>query len=145
MSTPKAPGCLVIRAETTYEGKQGNTFFAGISAESAGAQAICMHLITIPPGGRGQVHLHEEHETALYVLSGHGEMWFGEHLQDYVALEVGDFVYIPAGMPHVPGNRSQTEPAIAVLARTDPNEQESVMLLPHLEGVSLRRPEDYQK
>jgi uncharacterized RmlC-like cupin family protein len=37
---------------------------------------------------------------------------------------------VPAGTPHQPANTSQTEPLIAIVARTDPNEQESVLLLP---------------
>jgi uncharacterized RmlC-like cupin family protein len=43
----------------------------------------------------------------------------------------GDMVYIPAGEPHLPMNLTDA-PAAAVLARTDPNEQESVRLLPEL-------------
>jgi len=35
-------------------------------------------------------------------------------------------------VPHLPGNPSTTEPCVAVIARTDPNEQESVVLLPDL-------------
>jgi uncharacterized RmlC-like cupin family protein len=46
----------------------------------------------------------------------------------------GDFVYIPAGVSHLPGNPSAAEQAVAVVARTDPNEQ-SVVLLPHLDDV----------
>ena len=45
----------------------------------------------------------------------------------------GDFVYIATDVPHLPYNRSDTEPVMAVIARTDPNEQESVVLLPELE------------
>jgi uncharacterized RmlC-like cupin family protein len=40
--------------------------------------------------------------------------------------------YIPAGVPHLPANLSD-KPASAVIARTDPNEQESVVLMPELE------------
>ena len=47
----------------------------------------------------------------------------------------GDFIYIPAGVPHLPYNASETEPATAVLARTDPNEQESVVLRPDLDEI----------
>ena len=36
-------------------------------------------------------------------------------------------------MPHLPFNPGP-EPAVAVIARTDPNEQESVVLLPHLDA-----------
>ncbi len=35
-------------------------------------------------------------------------------------------------MPHLPANLSDSEPAVAVIARTDPNEQESVVLRPDL-------------
>jgi uncharacterized RmlC-like cupin family protein len=74
-----------------------------------------------------------------YVLSGEAEMWYGEGLQEYTAVNAGDFVYIPAGMPHLPGNRSQTEPCHALIARTDPNEQESVVLLPELDELQANR------
>ena len=43
----KTPTCTVVRATDTYEGKQGFSYFHGISAESVGSQAICMHLLTI--------------------------------------------------------------------------------------------------
>ncbi len=43
-------------------------------------------------------------------------------------------LYIPANMPHLPANLSD-KPATAVIARTDPHEQESVVLLPELEAL----------
>jgi hypothetical protein len=49
-------------------------------------------------------------------------------------LNEGDMLYIPAGMPHLAANLSDG-PLSAVIARTDPNEQESVRLLPELEGA----------
>lgn len=52
----------------------------------------------------------------------------------------GDFLYIPAGVPHLPANQSKTQPCIAVIARTDPNEQESVVLLPELDALAGERP-----
>lgn len=125
-----AQSCRVIRAGATYEGKQGLSYFAGISAESAGARGLCMHLLEIPPGGRAKAHLHEAHETAIYVISGNAEMWYGEGLRDHLTVQAGDFLYIPSGVPHLPANASDTEPCTAVLARTDPNEQESVVLVP---------------
>jgi uncharacterized RmlC-like cupin family protein len=131
-ASPRAT-CRIIQSKETYAGKQGLSYFAGVSAESVGAQKLCMHLLKIPPGGRTHVHLHQEHETAIYVLSGEAEMWYGERLQEYAVVGSGDFVYIPAGMPHVAGNRSQQQECHAVIARTDPNEQESVVLLPELE------------
>jgi uncharacterized RmlC-like cupin family protein len=129
MSGLRAAVVTVIRPADSYDGKQGLTYFSGISAESAGATGICMHLLTIPPGGRAKPHLHEAHETAIYVLSGESEMWYGEGLAEHLVVRAGEFLYIPAGVPHLPANPSATEPCTAVIARTDPNEQESVRLL----------------
>ncbi len=60
-------------------------------------------------------------------------MWYGENLDEHMVNRAGDYVYIPANMPHRPYNRSETEPVVAIIARTDPNEQESVVLLPDLD------------
>jgi uncharacterized RmlC-like cupin family protein len=94
-----------------------------------------MHLLSIPPGARAKAHLHENHETSIYVLSGEAGMWYGDRLQEHLTVTAGDFLYIPAGMPHLPYNLSDTEPALGIVARTDPNEQESVLLLPELDKI----------
>ena len=138
MTTAPAPTCAVVRVGETYDGKQGLSYFAGISAESVGATGICMHLVTFPPGARARAHLHQAHETAIYVLSGEAEMWYGEGLKEHLVVRAGEYLYIPAGMPHLPANPSPTEPCVAVLARTDPNEQESVVLLPDLDHVGAQ-------
>jgi uncharacterized RmlC-like cupin family protein len=135
MSQPSEPTCRVIRAADTYAGKQGLTYFCGIAAETVGSRAICMHLLTIPPGGRAKAHMHASHETALYVLSGEAVTLYGDRLEHHFITKAGDLVYIPAGVPHLPINMSD-KPTSAVIARTDPNEQESVVLLPELEAVA---------
>ena len=127
--------CKVIKPGQSYEGKQALTYFGGISAENTGAQGICMHSLTIPPGGRAKAHLHENHETAIFVLQGEAGMWYGEGLSEHLTIKAGEYLYIPAGMPHLPYNLSESEPATAILARTDPNEQESVVLLPELDAL----------
>ena len=133
----QVPACAVIRprAGLSYAGKQDLAYFEGVSAQSAGSTGLCMHLLQVPPGAQSKAHLHEHHETAVYVLSGQAEMLYGEGLRERLTAGAGDFVYIPAGVPHVVRNLSQTEPATGVIARTDPNEQESVLLLPELEKL----------
>lgn len=139
LPTTNRPTCRVIRRGETYAGKQGFDYFAGISRESVGARGLCLHLLEIPPNGRAKAHLHENHGTAIYVLSGESEMWFGDDLAEHLVVRAGEFLYIPAGMPPLPANCSATEPCVAVIARTDPNEQESVVLLPHLDGRAPQR------
>jgi len=134
-STSRTRECRVIRPGDAYEGKQGPSYAAGVSAESAGATGIWLGTITIAPGARTRAHLHERHETAILVLAGDVEMWSGPGLSLHQVTQAGDYIYIPAGVSHVAVNRSQTEPATAIIARTDPNEQESVVLQPELDDL----------
>jgi uncharacterized RmlC-like cupin family protein len=138
MSQPKRVKpveCKALRASAPFVGKQGFTYAPAVSAETVGSSAIHMQLLTMPPGARAKAHKHQHHETAIYVLSGEAAMYYGERLEQHMVVRAGDFVYIPADMPHLPYNMSQTEPCTAVIARTDPNEQESVVLLPELEAL----------
>src|SRR5579864_6968315 len=130
MPTKTQPTCVLIPQSGTYLGKQGLEYFNGVSSETAGAQALCLHVVTIPPRGRAKPHLHENHESAVYVLSGEAGMWYGEGLREHIWLHAGDFLYIPANTPHLPYNPNDSEPCVGLIARTDPNEQESVTLLP---------------
>lgn len=134
-SSSQRPQCRVVRAGDPFTGRQALDYRPGISAETVGATGIHLQLVTIPPGARAKAHLHAEHETALYVLSGESGMWYGERLEEHLTCRTGDFLYIPAGMPHLPYNASASEPCIAIVARTDPNEQESVVLLPELDRL----------
>lgn len=130
--------CVGIEPAGTTAGvasRQGHELFMGVCAENAGARALCMHLVRIPPGGRAQAHLHADHESAVYVVSGRATTWFGAELVHRIDTEAGGFLYIPAGVAHLPVNLSATEPVVGLIARTDPNEQESVVLLPDLDAL----------
>lgn len=132
------PVCRVVRAGAPFFGKSGFSYAPAISAETTGASAIHMQLLRIPPGGRAKAHKHQAHETAIYTLSGETGMYYGERLEHHLVARTGDFVYIPANVPHQPYNMSDSTECVAVVARTDPNEQESVVLLPELD--ILHRP-----
>ena len=136
MDIASKPDCRLVRPSETYEGKQGLSYFAGIAKETVGSQAICMHLLTLPPGGRAKAHYHASHETAIYMLSGEVMTWYGEQLEHQIVVRAGDLFYIPAGVPHLPANLTD-QPAAAVIARTDPNEQESVVLTPELDALAV--------
>ncbi|RMQ30642.1 Cupin domain protein [Pseudomonas amygdali pv. mori] len=131
--------CVLLKPAKPSQGKQGMDYQVGISAQSAGARHIHMQLLTIAPGGRGKAHKHQEHETAIYALSEATGCWYGESLEKHAIVEQGDFFYIPAGMPHVPYNRSNEREATVLVARTDPNEQESVTLMPELDELLASR------
>lgn len=131
--------CRIVRpGDSAYAGKQGFSYFEGISAESVGATGLCMHVLNIPPGARAKAHLHRNHETAVFLVSGEANVWFGDRLEHHAVQKAGEMMYIPAGVPHLPANFSD-KPCVAIIARTDPNEQESVELLPELDDL-IRTP-----
>ena len=119
--------CKVIKGGESFHGKQGLDYFSGISALSVSSDGICMHIVVMPPGAMAKPHYHEHHETAIYMLEGVSEFRHGPNLEFTSRVEQGDYVYIPAGVPHQPYNPSD-KPVKALIARTDPNEQESVVL-----------------
>jgi uncharacterized RmlC-like cupin family protein len=94
--------CRVVGPSAEFVGKQALFYAPGISAESVGAQAIHLQVVTIPAGGRGKAHRHDGHETGIYILSGESGMWYGERLEEHLSAKRGDFVYMPADMPHLP-------------------------------------------
>jgi uncharacterized RmlC-like cupin family protein len=128
-------GCVVNGTAEGFESEQGSTYEAGISAETVGAKALFLGLVTLPPGGRTKSHIHEHHESAFYMLSGdEAELWTGDELEHKDVAHPGDFLFIPAKVPHVAVNRS-SEPAVFVGVRNEPTAQESVVMMPELDKL----------
>lgn len=121
---------ITVRPKETVNTKQQLPNFEGISAATAGATGLCMHIVVIPPGGAAVPHVHQGYETAIYIVKGRAETRYGDGLKKSSLNQAGDFIFIPADVPHQPVNLSDTEEVIAVVARNDPNEQESVVLYP---------------
>src|SRR5262244_1058282 len=120
-------GVVVVRPTAEIMSRQQLPYYVGISEVTAGAKNISMNLIIIPPGGSAEPHLHKGYETAIYLLKGRVDTRYGKQLENSVICEAGDFVYIKADVLHQPVNLSATEPAMALVARNDANEQEHVV------------------
>ena len=119
--------CVIIRPGLSPDGlggARGVGLASGVTSQSAGAQGLGLNLVMIPPGSRGMPHFHDGHETAIYAVSGQAEVWHGHGLLKRTVVHAGDFMYIPPGTPHLPVNRGDVT-AIAVVARTDPTETQS--------------------
>ena len=92
-------------------------------------------MVTIAPGQRTKAHVHEHHESAHYMLSGEElELWSGPRLEQREIARPGDYLFTPAGMPHVAVNRSRI-PAVFITARNDATAQESVCMRPELDAL----------
>jgi len=110
---------------------------AGVTGASAGARALGLNLAMIPPGSRGMPHYHEGHETALYLVSGTTEVWYGGDLAKRAVVRAGDFIYVPPGTPHLAVNRGDVT-AIAVVAKTDADDDGGTVVIElprHLAGL----------
>lgn len=121
-----ADGVVTVHPVTPIDTRQGLPNFVGISAATANAKRLSMNIVVIPPGGAAKPHVHKGFESAVYLIKGKVETRYGENLIHSVVNKAGDFLFIPPDVPHQPRNLSDTEPAVAIVTRNDPNEQESV-------------------
>lgn len=121
---------VTIRNAQKTGSKQALSIFTGISGKTAGAKHLSMLKVVIPPGATAKAHVHKGYESAVYLLKGKVETRYGEGLTKSVVNVAGDFIFIPADVPHQPTNLSDTQEAVAIVVRNDPNEQEHVVLYP---------------
>ncbi|MBM3543534.1 MAG: cupin domain-containing protein [Alphaproteobacteria bacterium] len=121
---------VTVRGVELGKGKQDLPFFPGISGKTAGAEGLSLSMVVIPPGSSAKPHIHNGFESAIYLIKGRVETRYGDGLSRSVVNESGDFIFIPPDVPHQPINLSETEAAVAIVARNDPDEQEHVILLP---------------
>ncbi|HWI71278.1 MAG TPA: cupin domain-containing protein [Baekduia sp.] len=111
--------------------------FAAISGTLTGSQKLWMGGNTVRPGEASADHHHGEADSGIYIVSGHPRFTFlVDGKERSIDTAPGDFVYVPAWVPHREENPSADEDAIVVLARSTP--EEIVINLPDLwstEGI----------
>lgn len=130
--TPLA--CKVVASGDAYVGRQGFTYLAGLTGSTVGSQNICMTVVTLPDGARAKPHLHRGIETAVFVIEGEADTHYGESLGECVRARAGEYVYIPADVPHLVINRSGA-PCRALVAHTAADDQAGIVLLPELDAL----------
>lgn len=134
-SDSRLPLGRVVKGAGSYTSQQGSVYAPGISAETVGSRAVFLGMVTIPPEGRTKAHLHEFHESAFYLLSGEAvELCTGARLEHRETARAGDYLFIPANVPHVAVNRGSS-PAVFIGVRNEPTAEESVVMLPELDGL----------
>jgi len=124
----------VVKGASGYRTEQGSDYQPGISAETVGSQVIWLGLMTLPPGLRTKAHVHEHHETALYMMSGDVvELWTGDDLEHCERVQPGDYIYIPANVLHVAVNRGAA-PAVFMGSRNEATAKESLVMRPEMDA-----------
>lgn len=120
-------GISVIRGGGNVRGWNGIHYKAGLSGKNVAATQLSMNVATIPPGGVAAAHIHVGFEVMLYILQGRVRHEYGPALEQAVENEAGDFIYIEPGVPHEVFNLSDSEPVVAVVARSDASEWEHIV------------------
>ena len=93
-----------------------------MSARNVPAKQLSMNVAVVPPGAVAFAHVHVGFEVMLYILQGRVRHEYGDLLKQSIDNAAGDFIYIEPGVPHEVFNLSDTEPVIAVVARSDADE-----------------------
>jgi uncharacterized RmlC-like cupin family protein len=119
-------GILCIRDPEIHRGWNGIRYRTGMSAKN---------VATVPPGAVAYAHVHVDFEVMLFILQGRVRHEYGENLEKSMDNSAGDFIFIQPGVPHEVVNLSDTEPVVAVVARSDASEWENIVDVP-----SNRRP-----
>src|SRR4051794_6765706 len=120
-------GISVIRGSDDCRGWNGIRYKLGMSSKNVGASRLSMKVATIPPGGVAAAHVHVGFEVMLSILRGRVRHDYGPGLAKAVENQAGDFLYIEPGVPHEVVNLSDTEPVVAVVARSDADEWEHIV------------------
>ena len=120
-------GVFVIRGGDACRDWNGIQYRVGLSAKNVPAKQLSMNVATIPPGGVALAHIHVGFEVMLYILQGRVRHEYGDGLKLTVENQAGDFIFIEPGIPHEVFNVSDTEPVVAVVARSDPSEWQNII------------------
>jgi uncharacterized RmlC-like cupin family protein len=134
MDVRQAATRFVVHGTAPVMSAQGSRYEPGISAETVGACGLFLGTVTLLPGQRTKAHVHD-HESAHYMLAGDAiELWTGDRLEQRSVARPGDYLFIPAGLPHVAVNRG-TVPAVFIGARNEASIHEAAEMRPDLEGL----------
>jgi uncharacterized RmlC-like cupin family protein len=120
-------GISVVRGGGNCRSWNNIQYKVGLSAKNVRASKLSMNVATIPPGGVAYAHIHVGFELMLYILEGKVRHEYGPGLTRSIENEAGDFIFIEPGVPHEVFNLSETEPVVAVVARSDASEWENIV------------------
>jgi uncharacterized RmlC-like cupin family protein len=120
-------GIFVVRGSENCRDWNNIHYKVGLSGKNVGATQLSMNVATIPPGGVAYAHIHVGFEVMLYILEGRVRHEYGDGLKEVVDNQAGDFIFIAPGVPHEVFNMSDTDPVVAVVARSDPSEWQHIV------------------
>lgn len=138
MTQTDADRVAVIGPGRSYVGKQGFTYQAGCSAETVGAERVCLNILPMPAGTRAKAHYHAGIETIAYMLEGACAVYYGDALEHRLFVQQGETAFMPADVPHAPVNESGA-PCTWIVVHSSGSDQDGIVLLPDLDAALAAR------
>jgi uncharacterized RmlC-like cupin family protein len=98
----------------------GSARCAAISPQLGIPSSLWGGLFGVEPGARTGIHHHGEQQTIAYVLAGVCLVRWGANGEHSASARAGDFIHVPAFLPHMEINPSDIEPFRWVVVRSTP-------------------------
>jgi uncharacterized RmlC-like cupin family protein len=96
----------------------GSLRLAAISAETNVASSLWGGIFVVAPGAQTGIHHHGEQDTIVYVLEGESLVRWGERGECQATVHAGEFLHVPAWLPHQEINPSKEKPFRWVVVRS---------------------------
>jgi uncharacterized RmlC-like cupin family protein len=106
---------------------------SAIAADNGIASTLWGGIFAVEPGAQTGIHHHGKQETIAYVLEGESSVRWGESGEYSAVAHVGDFIHVPAWLPHMEINPSADHRFVWVVVRST------------AEPIVINLPDDYWK
>jgi uncharacterized RmlC-like cupin family protein len=91
---------------------------SAIAADNGIATELWGGIFVVAPGAKTGIHHHGKQETIAYVLEGDSLVRWGEGGEHSATAHAGDFIHVPAWLPHMEINPSVDHRLVWVVVRS---------------------------
>jgi uncharacterized RmlC-like cupin family protein len=124
MAEGKLGSIRIVRPDQFDSGTKqtsGSQRQAAICPQTGISSQIWGGTFLVEPGARTGIHHHGEQDTIVYILEGESLVRWGERGEHQATARAGDFLHVPAWLPHMEINPSSTQPFRWIVIRSTPN------------------------
>jgi uncharacterized RmlC-like cupin family protein len=93
---------------------------SAIAASNGIASSLWGGIFVVEPSAKTGIHHHGEQDTVVYVLEGEACVRWGASGEHSATVGAGDFLHVPAWLPHQELNPSEEHPFRWVVVRSTP-------------------------
>jgi uncharacterized RmlC-like cupin family protein len=98
----------------------GSLRLSAFSATHGIASPLWGGIFVVEPSAKTGIHHHGEQDTVVYVLQGEAVVRWGDRGENSATVRPGDFLHVPAWLPHREENPSKDEQFRWVVVRSTP-------------------------